>query len=108
MFYNNVKRLCTERGISITALALTLGLSRSAPSAWRSMTKPPRPTTVKKIAEYFNVPPETLISDNPLPDKSDHDAQTKEMLRLFKQLSVIGKAKVLLYTNDIIKAEKEK
>lgn len=108
MFYENVKHLCAERGIAITTLALKLGFSRSAPNAWRNMTNPPRAATVKKVAEYFKVSPESLtdLTVREAPSIS-RDAQTEEMMRLFERLSVMDKAKVLLYTNDLLKTEKE-
>ena len=55
-FYDRVNELCRERGISITALALALSFSKGTPSNWKTMTKPPRASTVKKIADYFSVP----------------------------------------------------
>ena len=55
-FYDKVNELCRERGISITALALAIGFSKGTPSNWKTMTKPPRADSVKKVAEYFGVP----------------------------------------------------
>ena len=111
MFYENVKRLCADRGISITSLAIDLGFSRSAPSTWKIMTNPPRAVTVKKVAEYFSVPPETLTDGavgQAEKQKYNFDAQTNEMIALFEPLSVVDKAKVLIFTSDLIKSKKEK
>lgn len=106
MFYDNVKRLCAEKGIAITALALQLGFSRSAPNAWKNLTKPPRIATVKKIAEYFNVPTEALLEDSTraksyTSEQSELSGQENEMLKLFRDLSVLDRAKALIYLSEL-------
>lgn len=55
MFYDKVVSLCNQRGIAITTLALNIGFSRSAPTNWK-FNAAPRPSTVKKVADYFGVP----------------------------------------------------
>lgn len=60
MFYENVSSLCKQRGIKITTLSRTLGLSSSAPSYWRSGSVP-KASTLQKIAEYFDVSTDYLL-----------------------------------------------
>jgi transcriptional regulator with XRE-family HTH domain len=55
-FYSKVNELCSSRGISITALALELGLSKGTPTNWKKMTESPRRNTVKAVADYFGLP----------------------------------------------------
>jgi transcriptional regulator with XRE-family HTH domain len=54
-FYERVKALCEQRGISITALVRELGFSASAGTTWKASTNMPRSSTVKKVAEYFGL-----------------------------------------------------
>jgi transcriptional regulator with XRE-family HTH domain len=54
-FYDRVKGLCEERGISISALVRDLGFSASAGTTWKASKQLPRPATIKKVADYFNV-----------------------------------------------------
>ncbi len=54
-FYERVHGLCTQRGISITKLATDLGFSASATTTWKNMVEKPKPSTVKKIADYFEI-----------------------------------------------------
>lgn len=54
-FYEKVKNLCEIKGISITALAMELGFSKSAPTTWKNSDNLPRAATVKKIADFFGL-----------------------------------------------------
>ena len=55
-FYDKVKALCREHGISITRMAENLGFSKTTPTWWKGLKTPPRAETVKKVADYFKVP----------------------------------------------------
>lgn len=55
MLYEKVAFLCYKNGISMTALVDKLGFATSTPTNWKKTGITPRPTTVKKIADYFNV-----------------------------------------------------
>ena len=54
MFYEKYARLCAERGLSVTGVARALHITPNAPSAW-SNGATPRNSTLKRIADYFNV-----------------------------------------------------
>ena len=64
MFYDNFSRLCTERGKSPTAVAKELGFSNAAASHWKN-GKSPTAKTLQKIADYFSVTVNDLLSDTP-------------------------------------------
>lgn len=63
MFKENFIRLCNKIGKSPTAVCKDLDLSNSVYTQWTE-TSVPRKATLMKIADYFNVPVETLIKDN--------------------------------------------
>ncbi|MBQ7897616.1 MAG: helix-turn-helix transcriptional regulator [Clostridia bacterium] len=62
-FYDRVNELCSRQGMSITALAVELGLSKGTPTNWKKMTQPPRRNTLKAVADYFGVSVEYLTSE---------------------------------------------
>ena len=62
MFWKNFVSLCYNHGKSTTAVVLELGLSRSLVTSWKNGTVPNN-TTLLKIATYFNVTVEELISE---------------------------------------------
>lgn len=61
MIYNNVKKLCSENGISVSHLERELEFPRSSVSKWNDNT--PAVTKVQKVASYFNVPIEQLLEE---------------------------------------------
>lgn len=63
MFYEKVKSLCYQKGISITELAINIGLSRGITTRWKNGSIP-HPSTIKAIAEYFNVSVDCLLESN--------------------------------------------
>ncbi len=54
-FYEKVKSLCEQQGISVTKLVSDLGLSKSAGTTWKTLKGFPRPGTIKKVADYFGL-----------------------------------------------------
>ena len=60
-YYNNVTRLCAHKGISITALAKELGLSKSTPTDWKRKGAQPQAKTLKAVADYFGVTVDHLL-----------------------------------------------
>ena len=64
MFYDIVNNLCKERKTTITRMAEDIGLSNAAPTSWRKGSIP-KLSTIKKISEYFDVPVEYLLGEEP-------------------------------------------
>lgn len=54
-FYERVKSLCEQHGISVTKLTSDLGFSKSAGTTWKASSNMPRPGTIKKVADYFGI-----------------------------------------------------
>ena len=63
-FYENYVQLCNEVGKSPSAVAIELKLGKPSVSRWKTGTKP-RDTTVLKVANYFGVTVQELMSDTP-------------------------------------------
>lgn len=66
MFKEKFTRLCVERGIAPTTVCTMVGLSTTAYSKWEE-TSVPRRATLIKIADYFGITVDELISDDPAP-----------------------------------------
>lgn len=62
MFYPKFVNLCSEKGVAPTKVILDLGISRSSVTTWK--TKNPSRANLKKIADYFGVSVDELLSDN--------------------------------------------
>lgn len=60
MILDNVKRLCSERGISIFALEHILGFGNGTITKWDKTS--PNVTSIKKVADYFGVTVDQLLT----------------------------------------------
>lgn len=61
MFWNNFVILCNKANTSPTAVANVLGIAIGSITKWKNGSAP-RDTTLKKIADYFGVSPDSLVS----------------------------------------------
>lgn len=71
MFYDNLKNLCNQRGVKVTNVITSLGISQGNLSNWKN-GRVPRADSIKKLADYFGVPVDALIygdgaASNPAP-----------------------------------------
>ena len=127
-FYRAVEKLCKKQGLSITSLGAKAGFAGSTASGWLTGSKPHH-STVLKIAEYFNVPVESLSGENvsqsrvqtnngaignfnapvTISNGSERTLSTNEieMLRMFTKLEAIDQAKVLVFTNELLEKNKK-
>ena len=61
MLYDNVKKLCEEKGVSILSLEKALGFPRSSICKWND--NEPGIRKVQKVADYLGVSIEELLKD---------------------------------------------
>lgn len=61
MFWSVFVGLCAKRGVSPNAVAKELALSSGSVTSWKGGAIP-RPTTIKKIADYFAVSPDLFLA----------------------------------------------
>ncbi len=62
-FYEKVITICTQNGVAITSMCEQIGLTKSAATNWKTTGATPRPSTVKKVADFFGVPVEYFSTD---------------------------------------------
>jgi len=60
MFYDDIKKVCKEKNISLSKLALEIGVPTKDTLDWERGTKP-SPGVIEKIATFFGEPKETLF-----------------------------------------------
>lgn len=60
----NIKRLCLERGISVSKMAKEVGISKATMSHWKSGKCSPSYSNLCKIADYFFVSPGYLTKEH--------------------------------------------
>jgi transcriptional regulator with XRE-family HTH domain len=67
MFYEKLKKLCFERGISVSKMAVDLKISTTTVTGWKQGSTP-QSAQVKKIAGYFKISTDELMEKTPPPD----------------------------------------
>lgn len=66
MFWNNFVKLCNNIGKSPNAVAKELSLSSGSVTSWKN-GRVPHHSTLLKLATYFNISVDHLLSDTPAP-----------------------------------------
>ncbi len=106
-FYNNYVRLCAQVKKSPSAVAEEMGFSRTSVSRWKKMEKP-RDATALRVANYFNVPLESLfVEDSVEPEQASND--NSELEEYLEELRNRSEVRMLLsVTKDATKADVER
>ncbi|WP_320405034.1 helix-turn-helix domain-containing protein [Gudongella oleilytica] len=123
VFYERVLKLCSEKGISVTALAEAIGKQASTASGWKKGAVP-RADTLRQVADYFGVSTGYLTGDESVNVENVHtnngiighahapvtivngserllSANEIELLHIFSELNAIEQAKVLVFANEL-------
>lgn len=101
MFFDRLKSLCDEKGISTYKAATDIGLNRSSVNKWKKGATP-RGSVAALLASYFGVSVDYLLGneksapagDGETAEKSEEDAQMKALADKIGQLSE-SKRKIL-------------
>lgn len=64
MFYDNYVILCASKGVSCTRAAVEAGISHSSPAKWKATSAVPNGETLNKLAVYFGVSVDQLLSND--------------------------------------------
>ena len=60
--YEQFEELCKQNGVTAYQVCKETGIDRSTISSWKSGAYSPKADKLQRIAEYFNVPVEYLIT----------------------------------------------
>lgn len=99
---DKINKLLKQKGLYGYQLTSALGLSRGVFSQWNSGITKPSQKNLRRIADYFNVPYETLLPDDEEKEKAPSQNETgltgldRELVRTILSLSEAEKAS--LYT----------
>lgn len=128
MFYEQLMLLCKEKGITVTELVTRLGFSKSNVTYWKKGSVP-KSDTLKKIADYFQVSTDylltgkdpssisasnihnsavvqgnnatTLIVKNGKTEERELSDHEVELLRIFHSLDMKGQVALLSYAYEL-------
>ncbi len=100
MFKRNFIKLCNQRGVAPSAVCRQVGIAPATFSCWTDESVP-RQATLMRIADYFGVTVDDLLSkEEPLQKETpatEGDEQLMEAWRLFTRLDAEAQAQALKY-----------
>lgn len=100
MFYENLLKLCSQRGISLTHLVTKeIRMSVSNVTKWKE-GKIPKSDTVQKIADYFGVTTDYLLTGSDNKKNSGINPEDEYQFALLdgaKELTDEGKKELINY-----------
>lgn len=108
MFYDLFKQLCDDKGVSPNKACIEMGLSRSIAAKWKNTDSAPGRDTLKRIADYFGVSMEYLVTgeeqkEKPLVNGDEELTEYLEILRTRPEMKMMFQL-----TKDATKADVEK
>ena len=110
MFKKNFVRLCNIKGIPPTTVCVELGLNKATFSNWTDKSVP-HARTLEKIADYFGVTVEDLLSDGqektPATDVTPSELQDaiEKLNAILPNLSEEDKDKLIDYGHYLIQKQ---
>ena len=111
-FGNRVKKLRTEKGLSMDKLASILGITKSRISMWENNGVVPRDEVLLQLSKYFGVSTDYLLGNDSMDGKTPEESDTLHFLqRSLKEMNEdqLEKAKAILSNvfDDIFNDEEE-
>lgn len=105
-FADNLKRICTQRGTTPTAICRELGLSTSKVSAWNNGSLPKQEIMVQ-LAQKLNCSVMDFFADDVNDVDAVHDTNEDEadILRIYRNLSRRAKHEFMAMVYDFEQRE---
>lgn len=102
VFAANLKKMLERKGMTMSALADAIGVSRPTLTDYCAGRVLPRMDKVEKMAKVFGCSKSELVGTDPF--KHD-DEGTRDIVFAFNELSKSGQYKLLAYAYELIEAE---
>ena len=87
MFYDLFCQLCEKKGVSVTRATVEMGLSRTIGSKWKRTGATPNGETLNRIAEYFDVTTDYLLTgEHPQKEQAAIDVVDDDLREYLEEL----------------------
>ena len=108
MFWKNFYTLCQKNKISANAVCAKLGLSTAAATHWKNGAIP-KGDILLKLAQYFNVTIDYLLTGKEPQNQSETDLTDDEieLLSTYRQLPQKGKTMARAYIYNYLEREEQ-
>ncbi len=103
MFFEQLKKICNEKGTSPSAAATAIGLSKSAVTRWKNGQEPVLGDAVK-LAEFLGVDISELVETEKAPAEAEADEDT-ELIEMLEEVRRNPDLKILFSLSKNAKPE---
>ena len=86
MFYDRFEKLCIQKNISPSKAALEIGFNKSNVSRWKADGYTPRGEVLDRIANYFGVSIDYLLTRKEKATTENDDGLTDEIISQYYRL----------------------
>ncbi len=86
MFYDNFLNLCQQNGISVYKATKDMGIGQATATRWKQGTATPKADTLQKIADYFGVTTDYLLTGETKKAPVSQLTEDEEMLEYLNEL----------------------
>jgi len=86
VFYDLFCQLCEQKGVSVTRATVEMGLSRTIGSKWKRTGATPNGDTLNKIAEYFGVTTDYLLTGDETAKQAAIDVVDDDLREYLEEL----------------------
>lgn len=102
------EQLCEEKGTTPAKVRADIGISQSTVASWKSRDLTPKYDTLKKLADYFEVPVDTLLGERAEETKSELTHHEREHIKKYRTLDRYGKELVDIVTDrEAVRCQEE-
>ena len=105
MFWKTLSELCAKNNTSPTSVITELKLSRGSVTSWKN-GKVPHHSTLIKIADYFNVSVDYLLTGQKETPTAEGDERKTELMKLFSLLDDAGQDALIAIAQQMKKQDK--
>jgi transcriptional regulator with XRE-family HTH domain len=105
MFWDIFVALCNENDTKPNPVAKELGLSSGSVTSWKN-GKVPHYSTLLKIADYFNVSVDYLLTGQKETPTAESDERRTELMKLFNLLDDAGQDALIAIAQQMKKQDK--
>lgn len=105
MFWEILSKLCAENNTSPTSVITELQLSRGSVTSWKN-GKVPHHSTLIKIADYFGVTVDYLLTGQKETPTAEGDERKTELMKLFSMLDDAGQDALIAIAQQMKKQDK--
>lgn len=105
MFYAVFSKLCAEKGVAKSRVLIDLNISKSNGTAWKNGRNKPSNEMLKKLADYFGVTTEYLLTGKENTATPKDDGLSAEFTALYSRLDENHQAAVLSLIKSLLDSQ---